>query len=96
MADLKSSMQFHSDTIDKKLHKDDTKVSQVYVVNDENIKTLIDDHKNLHVKVRDLQYRSRRNNLRFDGLLQAQGEDWHGSEAKIKKFIKEKLGIENF
>ena len=33
--------------------------------------------------------------FRFDGLSQAQGEDWHGSEAKIKKVIKEKLGIEN-
>ena len=47
------------------------------------------------MKVRDLEDRNRRNNLRFDGLLQAQGEDWDGSEARIKKLIKEKLGIEN-
>ena len=33
--------------------------------------------------------------FRFDGLSQAQGKDWYGSEAKIKKVIKEKLGIEN-
>ena len=94
MADLKSSIHFHSDKINTKL-KSETKVSQVYVVNDENVKTLIDDHKNLDVKVRDLEDRSRRNNLRFDWLSQAQGEDWHGSEDKIKKIIKEKLGIEN-
>ena len=68
MVDLKSSMQFHSDTIDEKLLEADTKVSQVYVVNDENVKTLIDDNKNLHVKVRDLEDRSRRNNLWFDRL----------------------------
>ena len=68
MVDLNSSMQFHSDTIDEKLLEVDTKVSQVYVVNDENVKTLIDDNKNLHVKVRDLEDRSRRNNLWFDGL----------------------------
>ena len=74
MADLKSSMQFHSDTIDEKLLEDDTKVSQVDVVNDESIKTLIDDHKNLHVKVRDLENRSRRNNLWFNELSQAQGK----------------------
>ena len=74
MVDLKSSMQFHSDTIDEKLLEVDTKVSQVYVVNDENTKSLIDDHKNLNAKVRDLEDRSRRNNLRFDGLSQAQGE----------------------
>ena len=95
MADLKSSMQFHSDTIDEKLLEVDTKASQVDFANDESNKTLIDDHKSLHVKVRDLEERSRRNNLRFDGLSQAQGEEWHGSEAKIKKLIKEKLGIEN-
>ena len=95
MADLKSSMQFHSDTIDEKLLQVDTKVSQVFVVNDENVKTLIDDRKNLHVKIRDLEDWSRKNNLRFDGLLQPQGEDWHGSETKFKKVIKEKLGIEN-
>ena len=68
MANLKSSMQFHYDTIDEKCLEVDTKVSQVYFLNDENVKTLIDDHKNLHVKVRDLEHRSRRNNLRFDGL----------------------------
>ena len=83
MADLKSSMQFHPDTIDEKLLEVGTKVPQVYAVNDESIKTLIDDHKNLHVKVRDLEDRSRWNNLRFDGLSQTQGEDWHASETKI-------------
>ena len=49
----------------------------------------------MHVKVTDLEVRSKRNNLRFDGLQQAQGEDWYGSEAKIKKVIKGKLGTEN-
>ena len=33
IADLKSSMQFHSDTNDKKLVEGDAKVSQFYVVN---------------------------------------------------------------
>ena len=40
MADLKSSMQFHSETIDEKLLEVDTKVPQVDFVNDESIKTL--------------------------------------------------------
>ena len=47
------------------------------------------------MKVRDLEDRRRRNNLRFDGLSQARGEEWRGSEAKIKKVIKENLEIEN-
>ena len=90
MTDSKSSMQFHSDTIDEKLLEVDTKVSRVDVVNDESIKNLIDDHKNLHVKVRDLEDRSRRNNLQFHGLSQAQEEDWHGSEAKIYESLSRK------
>ena len=84
MSDLKSSMQFHSDTIDEKVLEVDTKVSQVYVVNDENIKTLIDDHKNLNVKVRDLEGRSRENSFRFDRLSQAQGNEWIGVQPKLK------------
>ena len=56
---------------------------------------MIDDHKTLQVKVKVLEGMSRRNNLLFDELSQAQGEDWHGSEAKIKELIKEKLGIEH-
>ena len=73
LADLKSSMQFHSDTIDKKLLE---RRKRTLTKNDViSIKTLIDDHKNLYVKVRDLEDRSRRNNLRFDGLSQAPEEE---------------------
>ena len=68
MADFKFLKQFYFDIIDEKLLEVDAKVSKAYNVNDENIKTLIDDHKNLHVKVRDLKERSRSNNLRLDGL----------------------------
>ena len=42
-------------------------------------------------KFRDLEDR---NNLWFDGLSQTQGGGWHGSEVKIEKLIKQKLGIE--
>ena len=68
MADFKSLMQFYSDIIEEKLLEVDTKVSQAYNVNDENIETFIDNHKNLHVKVRDLKDRSRSNYLRLDRL----------------------------
>ena len=95
MADLKSSMQFDSDTFDEKLLEVDAKVSKVYLVSDENIKTLIDDRKNMQVKFKNLEDGSRRNNLLLDGLLQTQGDEWHESEAKIKKFIKKKKRIEN-
>ena len=87
---LKSSILFHSGAIYEKLLEVDTNVLQVYVTNDENIKSIIDDHKSLHMKVRDLEDRSRRNNLQSDGLSQAEGENRHENEAKIKKLIKKK------
>ena len=65
MENLKSSMQFHSDIIDEKLLEVDTKVSQVCVVNDENIITFIDDGKSRDVKARYLEDRRRRNNLQW-------------------------------
>ena len=75
IAYLKSLIQFHSATTNQKFLAVDTKISQVYVVSDENIKTLIDNNKNLHMMVRDLEDRNRRNNLRFHGLCQVQRQD---------------------
>ena len=75
IAYLKSLIQFHSATTNQKFLAVDTKISQVYVVSDENIKTLIDNNKNLHMMVRDLGDRNRRNNLRFHGLWQVQRQD---------------------
>ena len=43
-----------------------------------------DDQRILYDKVTDLEDKSRRNNLRFDGLSQARDKDWHISEVKIK------------
>ena len=75
IAYLKSLIQFHSATTNQRFLAVDTKISQVYVVSDENIKTLIDNNKNLHMMVRDLEDRNRRNNLRFHGLWQVQRQD---------------------
>ena len=75
IAYLKSLIQFHSATTNQKFLAVDTKISQVYVVSDENIKTLIDNNKNLHMMARDLEDRNRRNNLRFHGLWQVQRQD---------------------
>ena len=42
----------------------------------------------------DLEDRSRRNNLRFDGFQEETNETWEESESIITDFVKEKLGIE--
>ena len=45
-------------------------------------------------KLADLEDRSRRNNLRFDGFQEETNETWEESESIITEFVKEKLGIE--
>lgn len=38
---------------------------------------------------------SRRNNLIFDGIQESESETWSDSEAKVKKLLSEKLGIDH-
>ena len=45
-------------------------------------------------KLIDLEDRSRRNNLRLDGILETPGETWEDREEKLKQVFKEKLGFE--
>nr|XP_047131556.1 uncharacterized protein LOC124810552 [Hydra vulgaris] len=46
-------------------------------------------------KLAELEDRSRRNNLRFDGFDEREEETWEDSQSKVKEFLKEKLGIKN-
>lgn len=45
-------------------------------------------------KIVDLENRSRRNNLRVDGLPENEGETWEQTEAKLKELINLKLGLD--
>ena len=46
-------------------------------------------------KLIELEDRSRRNNIRIDGIEDDQNETWDSCEEKVQKLIKEKLGLEN-
>ena len=45
-------------------------------------------------KLIDLEDRSRRNNLRVDGILETPGETWEDCEEKLQQVFQEKLGLE--
>ena len=49
----------------------------------------------LKEKLRDLEDRSRRDNLRIDGLPEMDNETWLDSEETLKKLFSSKLGINN-
>ena len=46
-------------------------------------------------KLIELEDRSRRNNIRIDGIEDDQNETWDSCEEKVQKLIKKKLGLEN-
>ena len=50
-------------------------------------------HKTICALVDDLEDRSRRNNLKFEGLSEDLRENWEQSAEKFRKLIKEKLGV---
>ena len=51
--------------------------------------------KRLKDKLRDLKDRSRRDNLRFDGVIEYENESWNDTEEVLKDFLFEHLGLEN-
>ena len=46
-------------------------------------------------KLAELEDRSRRNNLRFDGILEDAGETWEDSEDKVRSFLQNKLDLKD-
>ena len=92
MADLRKSAQYHSDNVDevnKKLEDIDKRVKEIKL--DEITEDFITKTKK---KLVDLEDRSRRNNLRFDGFQEEANEAWEESDSIVADCVKEKLGIE--
>ena len=92
LTDLRESVQYHSDNVDevnKKLEDIDKRVKEIKL--DEITEDFITKTKK---KLVDLEDRSRRNNLRFDGFQEEANETWEESESIITNFVKEKLVIE--
>ena len=56
-----------------------------------NLQTAVNKHLQKTVY---LENQSRRNNLRFEGLLEDTGETWKTTEEKVKKVLVDKLNIE--
>lgn len=91
MKSLTEAMTFHSQTFDEKVVE--MKEAMKKVKNSEN-NYAAERAQKFEEKVINLEDRSRRNNLRFNGIVESEREAWIESEEKIRKVVKEKLGIE--
>ena len=54
-----------------------------------------DENKRLKDKLRDLEDRSRRDNLRFDEVKEYENKSWNDTEEILKDFLFEHLGLRN-
>ena len=95
--DFKESLDVSQDIIEEKVKKLQKKISDL----SEELKI----HKNsnqekvdiglIRDKIRDVEDRPRRNNLRIDGIIEEEDETWEESEKKVLSLFKSKLQLEN-
>ena len=92
-AGLKSSLEFSQKDIashDEQLSAVDTELKNT-VSDVANLQTTVNKHLQKTIY---LENQSRRNNLRFEGLLEDNGETWETTEEKVKKVLVDKLNLE--
>ena len=91
--DLKDSLEFTENVIEKKVKKLKTELDNL----EDKVQDIWDNQINsdyIQHKLIELEVRSRRNNIRIDGIEEEERETWDISEAKATKIFKENLGIE--
>lgn len=85
LQDIKESLNFNEDLIDKKIHSNNKQLHKQYE------HTKLEDI--MKEKQQNLEDRSRRNNLRIDGIDENGQESWGDTEEKVHTFFFEKLGL---
>ena len=84
MSDLKESLTFTEDVLDKKIWDAHDRVDAM----DNYFETLSE-------KLRDLEDRNRRNNIRIEGIRENRNETDEITEIKVRNLFKNQLGIED-
>ena len=98
VAAVKESLNFQDDIGGKKLKNIEDRIAQLernlQQFNAKPINHLQPDINEIYEKMRDIEDRARRNNLRFEGIRDDLNEDWAESEKKLKIVIQDKLGLD--
>ena len=74
------------DILEEKIKKEKQKCQ-------DNLKLMSNENKELREKLRNLEDRSRRDNLRFSGIEEYQQETWDDTQQVLKDFLDEHLGL---
>ena len=92
VSDLKQSLEFTQDKVKNEIDSINTKVKNL----EKNVKVIEEDllyPEDVSSKLIELEDRSRRNNLRIDGIEEVPNETWEECEESVQEIIREKLGI---
>ena len=97
VAKLKKSLQFHTDQWEenfKTLDNLKSELLQDQKHQQQQKQPVIPDLKEIKDKLNDLENRSRRNNLRIDGIIEEENESWSQTEKKLQEIINDQLQLE--
>ncbi|XP_065664779.1 uncharacterized protein LOC136086409 [Hydra vulgaris] len=89
--DIKVSLNFHEHLIDEKIRS--VVNSQEKCITTSAIQSNESAFIKIRGKLREMEDRSRRNNLRIDGVKENDGESWEDSEMKVNKIFENYLGL---
>ena len=99
--DLKKSIQFAENVLEEKVAKVEQNVCELqgkFKKVEEDVAYMndyIEDAENIHNKPVELEDRSRRNNIRIDGIKEHNKESWEECERRVHSVLKERTDIEN-
>ena len=93
--DLKISLETSQEIFEKKFQKVNDNLSKQKQKHKEDINELWKDNDQLCERLRDLEDRSPRDNLRIDGIAEVENETWEQTEEILPNLFKEKLQLEN-
>ena len=91
--ELRISLETSQEIFEKKFQKVNDNLSKQK--HKEDINELWKDNDQLCERLRDLEDRSRRDNLRIDGIAEVENETWEQTEQILQNLFKEKLQLEN-
>ena len=92
--EIKKSLEFTQNKFDEELAIVKSNIKKVKSDMKEKTEDLLDPDKVSSEPI-ELEDRSRRNNLRINGIAEYQNESWHECEEKVLEVIKEKLEIQD-
>jgi len=87
MDDIEISVQFTQDLMDKKM-------ADLFSESEEKLHHRLECLKMVETKLRRLEDRGRRNNLRIDGIQENENETWDQTERKLQDMVKSRLGLD--